>query len=275
MAETIFFSWQADTSTTCGRNLIERALERALRSLASDAVIEEAVRDSLAVDKDTKGVPGSPPIVDTIFGKIDEAAVFVPDLTFVGKRLDGRPTPNPNVLIEYGWALKRHGHSYMVPIMNIAHGEPNDRTLPFDLKHLRHPITYNCPDDASDATRKTAREELAKKLADAIKLVITNPAFRTRKHPDAPFVPRQATDGRGRFRGTGESIGFTDWAGEPAELYLCDWPLSWFRLMPLRTLQQEFTVTKLRGEVRPSGNLNRLHHFNVVYGDPLGVRGSD
>jgi hypothetical protein len=38
--------------------------------------------------------------VDTIFRKIDGTAIFVPDLTFVGKRADGRPTPNPNVLIE-------------------------------------------------------------------------------------------------------------------------------------------------------------------------------
>jgi hypothetical protein len=53
--------------------------------------VEEAVRD-LSVDRDTKDVPGSPPIVDTIFREIDNAAVFVPDLTFVGDRLDGRRT---------------------------------------------------------------------------------------------------------------------------------------------------------------------------------------
>jgi Molybdopterin-binding domain of aldehyde dehydrogenase len=48
--------------------------------------------------------------VETIFRKIDKAAAFVPDLTLVSERRDGRPTPNPNVLIEYGWALKSLGH---------------------------------------------------------------------------------------------------------------------------------------------------------------------
>jgi hypothetical protein len=96
MPHTVFFSWQVDTETPGGRNFIERALERASSQIGQDTTVEEAVRD-LAVDRDTKGVAGSPPIVDTIFRKIDQAAVFVPDLTFIGRRPDGRPTPNPNV----------------------------------------------------------------------------------------------------------------------------------------------------------------------------------
>src|SRR5690349_11347928 len=110
MKHTIFFSWQLDTQPTAGRNLIERALNRALTTIAADTTLEEAVRE-LAVDKDTLNVPGSPPIVETILKKIDAAAVFVPDLTFVGTRKNGRPTPNPNVLVEYGYALKSLGHS--------------------------------------------------------------------------------------------------------------------------------------------------------------------
>jgi hypothetical protein len=47
-------------------------------------------------------VAGQPPIVETILRKTDEAAVFVADMTFTAKRVDGRPSPNPNVLIEYG-----------------------------------------------------------------------------------------------------------------------------------------------------------------------------
>src|SRR5579862_1954156 len=104
MSTTVFFSWQMDTDTETGRNLIERVLERAVGSIGSDATVQDAVRE-LEVDRDTLDEPGFPPIVDTIFRKIDEAAMVIVDLTFVGKRLDGRPTPNPNVLIECGWAL--------------------------------------------------------------------------------------------------------------------------------------------------------------------------
>jgi hypothetical protein len=76
------------------------------------------------VDRDTQGVPGVPPIVDTIFDKIDGATIFVPDLTFVAKRIDGRPTPNHNVLVEYGWALKALRYARIVPVMNLAFGQP-------------------------------------------------------------------------------------------------------------------------------------------------------
>jgi hypothetical protein len=79
MTNTIFFSWQADRETTGGRNLIKLALERATSQTGTGTEVEEAVRD-FKVDRDTKGVAGSPPIVDTIFRKIDQAAVFIPNL---------------------------------------------------------------------------------------------------------------------------------------------------------------------------------------------------
>ncbi len=117
MKTTVFYAWQSDLPSKEGRNFIEKALKTALERLAADATLEYAIRDGLALDKDTKGVPGSPPIFDTIRKKIMEAAVFVPDLTFVGTCCGGKPTPNPNVLIEYGWALNSPGYSRMIPIM--------------------------------------------------------------------------------------------------------------------------------------------------------------
>jgi hypothetical protein len=188
MTHTIFFSWQLDTRQTEGRNLIEGALKRALRKIAADTTLEEAVRE-LAVDKDTQNVPGSPPIVETILKKIDAAAIFVPDLTFVGARQDGRPTPNPNVLIEYGYALKSLGHGRMVPVMNIAHGAPSAETLPFDLLHLRHPIKYSCPEGADDAERGKARDDLAKNFEKAIRTILQSPEFQHAIMPAAPAEP--------------------------------------------------------------------------------------
>jgi hypothetical protein len=166
MSNTIFFSWQVDTPTREGRNLIERALERAASWISGDTTVEEAIRE-LAVDRDTKDVAGSPAIVDTVFRKIDKAAVFVPDLTFISKRPDGRPTPNPNVLIEYGWALKSLGNSRIVSVMNTAFGKPTAESMPFDMRHLRHPIPYHCPDNLNEAERRHVREQLAKKLEGA------------------------------------------------------------------------------------------------------------
>jgi hypothetical protein len=45
MKHTIFFSWQDDTPTECGRNFIHQAIEKAIKLLNSDAEIEESVRD--------------------------------------------------------------------------------------------------------------------------------------------------------------------------------------------------------------------------------------
>lgn len=158
MPSTIFFSWQIDTPGREGRNFIERALERAVSRISKDESVEEAERE-LAVDRDTKGVAGSPPIVDTIFRKIDQAAVFVPDLTFIGNRPDGRPTPNPNVLIECGWALKSITHGRIVPVMNTAFGQPSAENMPFDMHHLRNPITYHCPEDFNERQHEMTVDE--------------------------------------------------------------------------------------------------------------------
>jgi hypothetical protein len=106
MSATIFFSWQSDRPPKHGRNLIEKALEKAIKRLKMDVELQEAVRDDIQLDKDTRDIPGSPNIFATILEKISNATIFVPDLTFVGSRPNGQPIPNPNVLIEYGYALR-------------------------------------------------------------------------------------------------------------------------------------------------------------------------
>ena len=115
---TVFFSWQSDTPTRTGRNFVRDVLDQACADIAGDTTIDEALRSDLAVDSDTQGEAGQPPIAETIFRKIDGASVFVADMTFTNTRPDGRPSPNPNVLIEYGWALKSLGHARVISVMN-------------------------------------------------------------------------------------------------------------------------------------------------------------
>src|ERR1700693_4033170 len=165
---TIFFSWQSDTPTREGRNTIEKALEPAVKRISEDFIVEEPFRE-LRVDKDTKDVPGLPPIFHTILEKIDRAAVFVPDLTFVSQRSNGDPSPNPNVLIEFGYALKSLTHVRIVAVMNTAHGQPARDSLPFDLALHRFPITYRLPDGAPDEMRRSVREQLTKELEAALR----------------------------------------------------------------------------------------------------------
>ena len=196
MPHTLFFSWQSDTPARIGLDLVEEALGLAVLRLAEDAKIEKAIRDEgLMVDRDTQGVPGVPPIVDTIFDKIDAATIFVPDLTFVGKRIDDRPTPNPNVLVEYGWALKALRYARIVPVMNLAFGEPTTATMPFDMRHLRHPkCTYNLPEGASDEQRRSELAQLVGSLAAEIGEVLRKEGLRT-KVERAPFPAAESKDG--------------------------------------------------------------------------------
>ena len=171
MPHHIFFSWQSDTATLTGRNLIDRALERAIGILAADADIDPADRE-LAIDRDSAGVPGSPPLVETIFTKIDRAAVFLSDLTYVASRADGRLMPNPNVLIEHGWALKALSWRRVISVMNTAAGHPQEHALPFDLQHFRRPILFECPEDAGEEARRTAREGLTGQLVTALRAIL-------------------------------------------------------------------------------------------------------
>lgn len=235
MPHTVFFSWQIDTESRGGRNFIESALKRAAARIGRDTEIEDAIRD-LAIDRDTMNVPGTPPIVDTIFKKIDSAAIFVPDLTFVGERLDGRPTPNPNVLVAYSSALRSLGHGRIVPVMNTVYGEPTGEAVPFDMRHLRNPITYNCPENLGDAERREVRDQLSKQLESAIRAMLDSEEFKSSlPHPPEPpkFVEHPPLDGHGRFRARGESLGLLrDFIRSPTHVWLADGPVCWLRMIP-------------------------------------------
>ncbi len=188
MLHHIFFSWQSDTQTLTGRNLVERALQRAIATVAADADIDPADRE-LAVDRDSAGVPGSPPLVETIFGKVDRAAAFLSDLTYVAERIDGRRMPNPNVLLEHGWALRSLSWRRVFSVMNVARGHPDDHPLPFDLQHFKRPVFYDCPDDADEDTRRAAREGLTRQFVSALRAILDDEVLRAERVPVAPAEP--------------------------------------------------------------------------------------
>lgn len=199
---TVFYSWQSDTPSNLNRTFIEKALQIALERLNTDAALEPAIRSAgVQLDKDTKGVAGSPAVAETIFRKIDECAVFVADLTFVGRSTDElvgeqetpRLFPNPNVLIEYGYARKCHGNGALIAVMNSAYGDPS--ALPFDLSHLRWPITYRLK---SGDEKPRELETLAGKLVEALRLILSeHPA--AKPAPPPAFSPRKPTGNPAAF----------------------------------------------------------------------------
>ena len=95
-------------------------------------------------------------ITKTILDKVARSAVFVADLTPIGKTDDGKALPNPNVLIELGWALNELGHKPIIAVMNTSAGwTPDD--LPFDIRH-RRAMTYDLPETADTPTIKAVKK---------------------------------------------------------------------------------------------------------------------
>lgn len=158
----IFYSWQSDLPNNTNRGLIQDALDKALRRIKRIAKIE--------ADRDTMNVAGSPEIHDTIFEKISQADFHLADISlinisrnFIIKKLTKkqRPSPNPNVLVELGYALSKLGENRIILVFNSAIGAVED--LPFDINKKRV-LTYN----SSSKTKSEVKAQLAERLEDAI-----------------------------------------------------------------------------------------------------------
>ena len=172
---TIFYSWQSDRGNAVNRGFIEAALGKAIKLLKKD----ETYQVEPFLDRDTQGVPGAPHIVEAILSKIDSADVFVADVTIVTDENAKRSIPNPNVLIELGYAFKALGKTRVIMVFNRAYGDIRD--LPFDLNHLRV-IPYSLhPDELAaiaaapgdqPSPKLERRNELAKSLENNLKAIL-------------------------------------------------------------------------------------------------------
>jgi hypothetical protein len=124
----IFYSWQSDTDEDLNRYFIRDCLKDAEKALNKQGSIQESIR----VQHDTTGAGGTPAIADTIYKRIAASAMVIADVTFVGHldpaaviaadwsracelqlnvhefckqpRTRRSKTPNPNVLLETGYA---------------------------------------------------------------------------------------------------------------------------------------------------------------------------
>jgi hypothetical protein len=163
MDTIIFYSWQSDLPNTTNRSFILTSLEKVAKQIRRDHTIEDAPR----IDRDTLGVAGSPDIAQTIFSKIRSSEIFVCDVSIINQGSKFKRTPNPNVLIELGYAMMALGPQRIVMVFNTAFGKPEQ--LPFDLQRIRL-LTYHLPLGEDKAK---ARKELEDKLNHSIRLIIS------------------------------------------------------------------------------------------------------
>lgn len=165
MTETIFYSWQSDLPNATNRTFIEDALGKAAKAISRD----DEMNVEPVIDRDTAGVPGSPNIALAILEKIANASVFVCDVSFINPGTDARPTPNPNVLVELGYALRALGDRRIIMVVNEQYGPVKD--LPFDLK-LNRAVTYTMR--AEDQDRAPVRKILEKRLTEALRAIFAD-----------------------------------------------------------------------------------------------------
>lgn len=122
----LFLSWQSDRKDC--RSFVLSVVDK-LPDKVADFV-------TVTVDRDTVNVPGSPDIGDTIFEKIDNCDLFIADITLINdKDSHYRRTPNPNVMIELGYAIKTLGWERIILLQCIDYGDIEE--LPFDINHRR------------------------------------------------------------------------------------------------------------------------------------------
>lgn len=149
------------------RYIIQESIDNAVKILRDIVEVE--------ADRDTKNEYGSPDIVQTIFSKIEECDLFIADVSVVNKYTslsdDGdipkqdeiRMAPNPNVLLELGYAAKTLGWDKVICFINTDFGEIEK--LPFDLAHRRlTPFSLN----------GNSKAEVKRKLTGIIVDTITN-----------------------------------------------------------------------------------------------------
>jgi len=189
---TIFYSWQSDLESTTNRYAIRDALEDAAKQVASkNRAFHKEIQESAS------GYTGSPDIFQAVLAKIDDASVFVSDVTpvsFLPKTREAAPTlhgaiferiasalgsrahqalakplGNPNVLIELGYALGKLRSERIILVLNEAYGALD--ALPFDLGTKRV-VPYRLRKGSTKDERKTALKSLAGSLAHRIREIL-------------------------------------------------------------------------------------------------------
>jgi hypothetical protein len=260
--------------------------------------LERETREALHLDHDRQGVPGSPDLAPTIFRKIDQAAVFVADVTLIAQ-IDDTPTSggevrqrkkfiNSNVAIEYGYALHALGDESILMVQNIYYGEREE--LPFDLKHKAGPIQYRLQPGATKQEISTELAQLRGVLVTALRPYLSH--GRVVRGTSRSFQEIPCTNNIASFWSAGEVIARIG-SNQPAPLrhpsededvieYHFDEPRSFYlRVIPTIALNEELPVTTLSDVVRRRdlmiltragiGGMPDRNRFGAVIYEPHGT----
>ncbi len=157
----VFYSWQSDLDKESNHFFLRDRLKEVIKEINGNLLLP------VRLDHDTKDESGSPEIKQTIFNKIDSTDIFISDVSIINQKTNHRKSPNPNVLIELGYAIPKIGWSQIILLYNEFYGNEND--LPFDIRGRRLLKYSISPDDSKSKTKKS---EIRQKLSNAIKAIL-------------------------------------------------------------------------------------------------------
>jgi len=140
---SIFYSWQSDLPETDNKSYIGYCLSKALTKLKKE--VEYSVE--YVIERATNNRIGTIDIAQTIFNKINNAKLFIADVSIINYRSKKyKKAPNPNILIELGYAVRTIGWENIICIFNTKYGKPEN--LPFDIRNRRL-LLFNSDNDKS------------------------------------------------------------------------------------------------------------------------------
>lgn len=160
MKITVFYSWQSDSKKKFNKNFIESAIKKAIKNMD----LHSPQKNEIVFTSDSRGEIGTPDLSTTIFDKIDKCDIFIADISIINAESQYRIMPNPNVLVELGYAARSIGWSKIICVYNQKYAPVE--SLPFDIRG-RKPIIYNSDNDLS-----AEKSILIKMIGDAMMNII-------------------------------------------------------------------------------------------------------
>lgn len=161
----LFYSWQSDSDERVNKLFQRDVLKMALKGLKKSDP-ELAAR----LLQDTTGTTGTPEIAGTIFDRIDDSFCVASDISIINPDSDERKTPNPNVLLELGYAAKSIGWDRIITFFNSHYGKVED--LPFNIRGRRPTVRYELAPNVSDEELQKSATHLAQSLQRQIKDIL-------------------------------------------------------------------------------------------------------
>lgn len=144
------------------RSLIQTCIKKALKN----TFLKVNEISEYIIETDSRNDIGTPDLVDSIFAKIDNCDIFICDISIVNSGDNFRLMPNPNVMIELGYAAKSLGWPNIICIFNKEFA--NIESLPFDIRS-RKPLAYDSSEQLAEV-----REYLTKALQNNITDIFIN-----------------------------------------------------------------------------------------------------